>query len=792
MVHRPGVQNIIDATVRRTPVKDGSSFELLIARLGVGLRSYAREESKRVKATISRLATDVARLKQEWMGDPGCTVKQALLEARESQLKAYRLARKERLHMQAGLTEEMTGEIASKHLPARGRARKARTQITELKVGGLPVTSVKPILAAASEYFHNIFGKDRRTDFVSWDFSPSRRLGKEAAEALTADWTEQEVKTAFTALAKNKSPGGDGLPKELFEAHWDLLGESFMVMAKSFEKTAFLPTELKEAVTILHKKGDRDQLDNYRPTTLLNFTYKILVKVMADRMKSVLHQVISPEQYGFIPGRRLSDAVALVADVIDAAKNGDKYWYLLLVDFKKAFDSVSRDFLFDVLRRMGFPDRFVGWIEGLHENTTTKLLVNGWLGDGLEAVERERLGLSRDDQRLSYLGYADDTTLILQGEDGVKTWEKALERIAEKLVKWQQKYLTTTARGTVVNYYIIPIIAFQAQVYPPTAGVWEDLVRLIHSFTSGNRASAAKGFKLWSKEVLYTTRELGGIGVTDPEIIITCLAARRVGLFLTEKDALKKELMVLAAELPLGVDSFEAHEKLFKHWVGRSTCWKQTCECLSRSPSYTRAAACTREEILQERVGLFLTEKDALKKELMVLAAELPLGVDSFEAHEKLFKHWLKCAEGKLLGFAHSVMAETTPKVFTLEEVSKHNTEKDCWLIVSGKVYDVTKFMDDHPGGSDVMVSSTGKDATDDFEDIGHSKTARDMLAQYYVGEIDESTLPEKPARNGSSGGGSQESTSTLKLFLQFLIPVLMVVLALAVRSYTQVSKVES
>ncbi|CAI7775602.1 unnamed protein product [Closterium sp. NIES-54] len=146
----------------------------------------------------------------------------------------------------------------------------------------------------------------------------------------------------------------------------------------------------------------------------------------------------------------------------------------------------------------------------------------------------------------------------------------------------------------------------------------------------------------------------------------------------------------------------------------------------------------------------------------------------------------LKSTEGKLPGFAQSVMAETKPKVFTLEEVSKHNTEKDCWLIVSGKVYDVTKFMDDHPGGSDVMVSSTGKDATDDFEDIGHSKTARDMLAQYYVGEIDESTLPEKPTRNGSSGGGSQESTSTLKLLLQFLIPVLMVVLALAVRSYTQ------
>ncbi|CAI5976412.1 unnamed protein product [Closterium sp. NIES-65] len=273
---------------------------------------------------------------------------------------------------------------------------------------------------------------------------------------------------------------------------------------------------------------------------------------------------------------------------------------------------------------------------------------------------------SKDVQRLNYLGYADDTTLILHGGEqiakaeeildkferasglvtnegksvvlplganlgaiadgsaefkwagaddverllgvwvspsgsGVKTWEKALERIAEKLIQWQQKYLTTTARATVVNHYIIPIISFQAQVYPPSVEVCEDLVRLLHSFTSGNRASVAKGFRLWSKELLYTTR-VGGIGVLDPEIIITCLAARRVGLFLTEGDVLKKELMELAAELPLGADSFEAHEKLFKHWKGRSARWNQTCECLSRSPLCTRVAAGTREEILLERV----------------------------------------------------------------------------------------------------------------------------------------------------------------------------------------------
>ncbi|KAF5199029.1 Pr5-like receptor kinase [Thalictrum thalictroides] len=75
-------------------------------------------------------------------------------------------------------------------------------------------------------------------------------------------------------------------------------------------------------------------------------------------------------------------------------------------------------------------------------------------------------------------------------------------------------------------------------------------------------------------------------------------------------------------------------------------------------------------------------------------------------------------------------------KVFTLAEVSKHNTSKDCWLVINNKVYDVTKFLEDHPGGDEVLLSATGKDATDDFKDIGHSNSAMEMMDEYYVGDF--------------------------------------------------------
>jgi cytochrome b involved in lipid metabolism len=84
--------------------------------------------------------------------------------------------------------------------------------------------------------------------------------------------------------------------------------------------------------------------------------------------------------------------------------------------------------------------------------------------------------------------------------------------------------------------------------------------------------------------------------------------------------------------------------------------------------------------------------------------------------------------------------AEPQLKEFTLEEVAAHNAVEDCWIIVKDdgirKVYDVTAFLDDHPGGPEIIVDLAGQDSTDEFEDIGHSNDARKQLNDYVVGKI--------------------------------------------------------
>ncbi|XP_051113519.1 cytochrome b5-like [Andrographis paniculata] len=127
-------------------------------------------------------------------------------------------------------------------------------------------------------------------------------------------------------------------------------------------------------------------------------------------------------------------------------------------------------------------------------------------------------------------------------------------------------------------------------------------------------------------------------------------------------------------------------------------------------------------------------------------------------------------------------------KVFTMQEVSQHTSREDCWLLIDGKVYDVTKFLEDHPGGDEVLLASTGKDATDDFEDIGHSDSAKASMEEFYIGDINASSIPSKksyvPPKQPLY---NQDKTSEFIVkLLQFLVPLIILGVAVGIRFYTK------
>merc|ERR1712076_320629 len=116
-------------------------------------------------------------------------------------------------------------------------------------------------------------------------------------------------------------------------------------------------------------------------------------------------------------------------------------------------------------------------------------------------------------------------------------------------------------------------------------------------------------------------------------------------------------------------------------------------------------------------------------------------------------------------------------KTFRLEEIKEHNITKgeglSVWIVLQDKVYDVTKFLGEHPGGEEILFENAGGDATENFEDVGHSSDAREMLEEYYIGDVAEED------RTGTQDVGPKSLThevfnddSKASCWISCLIPV--------------------
>lgn len=99
----------------------------------------------------------------------------------------------------------------------------------------------------------------------------------------------------------------------------------------------------------------------------------------------------------------------------------------------------------------------------------------------------------------------------------------------------------------------------------------------------------------------------------------------------------------------------------------------------------------------------------------------------------------------------------------TWDEVKAHSSESNLWLVLHGKVYDVSGYISEHPGGEEVMLEQAGLDASQAFDDIGHSEDAKSLLKEYYVGDITgqkPAVSPKKDTKAPKPTTGSAKSSA--------------------------------
>lgn len=129
---------------------------------------------------------------------------------------------------------------------------------------------------------------------------------------------------------------------------------------------------------------------------------------------------------------------------------------------------------------------------------------------------------------------------------------------------------------------------------------------------------------------------------------------------------------------------------------------------------------------------------------------------------------------------------------YSPSEISVHSTKKDCWLVIHGKVYDVSTFMEDHPGGEEALLHASAiGDATDSFEEVGHSSSATNMMEDFLIGTVDGLTGTNSRGSAAVAGGSVPEKpllekkkASVFSTFIELLMPLLVLGLALGAWYY--------
>ncbi|GAU26327.1 hypothetical protein TSUD_56250 [Trifolium subterraneum] len=248
-----------------------------------------------------------------------------------------------------------------------------------------------------------------------------------------------------------KCPGPDGINIGLFTDFWDLTKIDLLKKNSEFHRHGTPTKGLNSTFIALIPKVDSPQkVADFRPIALVNSVYKILAKVLANRLRRVIGNVVAHSQSAFVKDRQILDGILIANEVVDDAKRNRKDLLMFKVDFEKAYDSVDWGYLEKVMFKMNFPATWCRWIMECVTTATASVLVNGSPTDefGLERGLRQGNPLSpflfllaaeglnvmmnslvsrqlsmpygigvHNEVLISHLQFADDTLLI-----GEKSW----------------------------------------------------------------------------------------------------------------------------------------------------------------------------------------------------------------------------------------------------------------------------------------------------------------------------------------------------------------------------------
>lgn len=271
--------------------------------------------------------------------------------------------------------------------------RRKSNNILSLCSGDSVITSIQEIKNTFLHHFKGILAPKKAQAVFGLPVGFLSTLSLHNSSLLVNLFSEHEVYEALKDSDPNKAPGPDGMNAGVLKALWDTIKIDVMQFFQDFYDLKQVPKGYNSSfIALIPKKINASLPGDYRPISLMNSAMKLLTKVLSRRLKLVMPMVVSQVQSAFIRGRQITDSIMLANEVVSALQDGKSKGIVLKIDFEKAFDRVSWEYVYEVLRIMNFDSRWISWVRELFCSSKISVLVNGSPGEEFAPTRGLRQG----------------------------------------------------------------------------------------------------------------------------------------------------------------------------------------------------------------------------------------------------------------------------------------------------------------------------------------------------------------------------------------------------------------
>ena len=180
-----------------------------------------------------------------------------------------------------------------------------------------------------------------------------------------------------------KAPDPDDFPALFYKHYWDTVGDQVAQATQNFFRNGWLLKDFnKTFISLIPKKKGACKFNHFHPIGLCNVCYKVISKIIVNRLRSLLNKMVDPAQVAFVPNRWINENVVLAHEIVHIFKytRKKKGFLGIKLDFQKAYDKMEWNFLLVVLRAFGFSNSFIKLIHQCLSMVEFTLLLNGGLG----------------------------------------------------------------------------------------------------------------------------------------------------------------------------------------------------------------------------------------------------------------------------------------------------------------------------------------------------------------------------------------------------------------------------